>query len=146
MRTARSACRRKVSLSLLVFAVGWLGHHRLEVLNFNKGASPAIVHDFFKNSCCEDLQNRRSDGARERRGRGGQQVFRVKTLVWGEGLTCNSSSAVALDLTSTHKQTAKKFFNSLLSRSGFFNVGVPDDQRTPTETSVLRKSPTLRTN
>lgn len=39
--------------------------------------------------------------------------------------TCRSSSAVARDLTSTHKQTARKFLSSLLSRSGFLRVGVP---------------------
>src|ERR1700730_4828979 len=39
--------------------------------------------------------------------------------------TSSSSFAVALLLTSTHKHTLKKLFNSRLRASGFFSVGVP---------------------
>ena len=40
-------------------------------------------------------------------------------------LTSSNSDADARLFTSTHKHTLKKLFSSLLSASGFFNVGVP---------------------
>lgn len=46
-------------------------------------------------------------------------------MEWNEYVTSKSSAAVARLFTSTHKQTLKNPFNSLLKISGFFNVGVP---------------------